>query len=226
MSDGYGIDLEAYSLQALYDHLVTATLMPGHRPLLENIEEQFSALASHGIRNAQQIVDALTTKKAQEKFAAETGIPLDYLTLLRRHVRGNIPNPIEFAEIPGLDSALVERLAAAGLKHTRHFYDRARTRETRAALSQQTGLTSAEMLELLRLTDLSRLGWIGPVGVRLFLEAGATSVETLAGLDPDAFYDQLMAVNREKQFTRATITRRDIGLVLETARKLPPTVEY
>ncbi len=226
MSDGYGIDLEAFSLNTLKDFLAYGDLLPSHQVLRDNLETHFAALAARGLSNVQQLVETLTTKKALERFASQTAIPLDYLTILRRHVRGYIPSAVNFDEIPGLEPQIVQRLEAAGIKHTRHFYERARTRAARDALAQQAGIPATALLELLQLTDLSRLGWVGPIGVRLFHAAGAHTVQVLQSLDPDAFYERVTAVNRERQYTKVTLARKDIALTVEMAKKLPNSIEY
>jgi hypothetical protein len=194
--------------------------------LRDNLDAHFAALAAQGITSVQQIVDALTTKKAVERFAGQTGIPVDYLTILRRHARGYIPRPVSLAEIPGLDPLVVERLAGAGIHHTKHLFERARVRAERAALAQQLGIGEAAMLELIQLTDLSRMGWVGPIGVRLFYEAGARTVEALTAFDPDAFYERVIAVNHERSYTKVTLARKDIALTVEMAKKLPDAIEY
>lgn len=226
MSRTYGIDLTTFTLESLQGFLAHGDLLPSHRMLREKLDSHFSNLVAYGIANVQQLVDKLTTKKAVERFASETGIPINYLTILRRHVRGYIPRPINFAEIPGLDEEVVKRLAKVGIKHTKHLFERACCRADRTALMQQAGIAETVMQELIELTDLSRLGWVGPIGVRLFHDAGARTAAVLEALDADACYERVMAVNREQHYTRATITRRDIALIIETARRLPSIIEY
>jgi hypothetical protein len=215
-----------FSLEALHDFLKHGDLLPSHRILKDDLDAHFSALAARGIRNVQQIVDTLTTKNAIERFAGKTRIPPDYLTILRRHVRGYIPAPVNFADIPDIDPQVVERLAKAGVGHTKHLFERAHRRAERHMLAQQIGLTEAEMLQLIQFTDLARMGWVGPIGVRLFHAAGATSVETLATLDLDAFHERVLAVNQERQYMKVKLARKDIALCRDMAKKLPRVIEY
>lgn len=226
MYDGYGIDLEAFSLEALYDVLAHDELLPSHQVLRENLAAHFAALAAHGITNVQQLVDTLTTRTALERFAGRTGVPVDYLTLLRRHVRGYIPRPVNLTDIPGLDAEVVGRLAAVGIKHTRHLFAQARTRAARTALAQQLDIAEPVMEELIQLTDLARIGWVGPIGVRLFHDAGAHTAAVLKSLDPEAFHARVMAINQERQYTNVRLGRKDIALVLKMASKLPSAIAY
>jgi hypothetical protein len=226
MSDNYGIDLAAFRLDTLRDFLAHGDLLPSHRVLRDNLDAHFAALAAGGIANVQQIVNTLTTPKAVERFASKTGIPLDYLTILRRHVRGYIPNPVNFAEIPGIAPQVVEQLAEVGIKHTKHLFEQARTYTARVALAQRTGIAEAVMLELIQLTDLARIGWVGPIGVRLFHAAGAVTVTALLALNLDTFYAQVIAVNQERQYMKVKLTRKDIALCVDMAKKLPNVIEY
>ncbi len=226
MNPPYGIDLTVFSLDSLQAFLAHGDLLPSHLALREGLDHHFSVLAAQGIAQVQQLVDALTTKKAVERFAAQTAIPVDYLTLLRRHVRGYIPNPINLADIPDIDHDVLKRLAEAGISHTKQLFEQARTRTDRSALEAQTGINAAAMRELIELTDLSRIGWVGPIGVRLFHQAGAYTAAVLAAFDPDAFHARMSEVNRERQYTRAVITRRDVGLIIEIAKKMPDVIEY
>lgn len=222
----YGIDLSAFSLDALRDFLKHGDLLPGHRILKDNLDARFAVLAAHGVTNVQQIVDTLTTKNAVERFVKQTGLPPDYLTVLRRHVRGYIPAPVNFAEIPGIDPQVIERLAKAGISHTKHLFERAYRRAERDKLAQQIGIAEADMLELIQFTDLARMGWVGPIGVRLFHAAGATTVETLATLNLDAFHGRVLAVNQQRQYMKVKLGRKDIALCIDMAKKLPKAIEY
>lgn len=225
-SDGYGIDLNTFSLDTLRNFLAHGDLLPGHRMLRTDLEPYFAALAARDIHSVQQLVNQLTTPKAVATVAAATGIPLVYLTVLRRHVRGYIPAAVDLDAIPDVDAAVITRLAEAGIRHTHHLYTRARTRVGRAALMKQADIPDAIMLELIQLTDLARVSWIGPIGVRLYHAAGAFTTTILAAMDPDTFYQQVMAVNRERQYTRAKITSRDMVRTIALAKQLPPTIEY
>jgi hypothetical protein len=225
VSDGYGIDLEAFSLQSLRDRLAHGDLLPSHRPLRENLDVYMASLAALGIDSVQQLVDLLTTPKAVEKAAARTGIPVAYLTLLRRHVRGYIPSPVPLAEIPACDATLVQALACAGIKETKQLFVRGRTHAGRAALAAELAVDANALTPLLEMADLARVGWIGPLGVRWFHTAGIRSAAALAAADADTLHARLLEVNRVYGYTKVTLGRKDIDATIATARSLPPGIE-
>lgn len=62
MSDGYGVDLTAMSLEALQQTLAEGDLLPSHRPLRENLAAHFEQLRAQGYASVQDVVEALRTK--------------------------------------------------------------------------------------------------------------------------------------------------------------------
>lgn len=226
MSDNYSIDLEQFSLDRHHHILATDELLPSHRILKENLDEHFAVLRSMGFENIKQVFDALSTKKKREDFAQKSGIPVDYLIILRRHIKGYIPNPIYFQNIPGLDPDHVERLAEAGIKHTKHMFEQVTTPAKRATLSKKTGIPQDAMLELAELTDLARLPYVGPIYLRLIYEGGAHTVQAVAEQQPEPFYEKLLEINQEHQYTRAKFTLKDIALTIDLAKEIPQGIEF
>lgn len=226
MSDNYSIDLEKFSLDRYHHILATEELLPSHRVLKDNLDEHFAALKAMGFENIKQVFNALSTKKKQAALAQESGIPLDYLAVLRRNIKGYIPNPVNFRDIPDLDPDHVERLAEAGIKHTKHMFEQVNTLAKRASLSEKTGIPQDAMLALTELTDLARLPYVGPIYLRLIYEAGTHTVQAVAEQQPEPFFDKLVAINQEHQYTRAKFTLKDIALTIDLAKQIPQGIEF
>jgi len=69
----------------------------------------------------------------------------DYLVILRREVSSYVPKLFDLEKIPGVNPEYVERLAAAGIKHTRHLFERAKFEHDRAELSRLTDVSDEEI---------------------------------------------------------------------------------
>ncbi len=226
MADQYHIDLEKFSLEKFRHVLETSELLPGRKVLKENISERFEILESMGIRNLKELIDVLKTKKRMERFAQESGLPKDYLVILRREANSYIPKPFNLEKIPEVNPEHIARLAAVGIKHTKHLFERARSRSDRAELSRLADVPSGDLLELVKMSDLARIGGVGPVFARLLYEVGADTLEEFLKRSPDELFERLHAINKEKRYTRIMPSLKDIRHCIGTARELPKVIEY
>jgi len=222
----YHVDLEGFSLEKFRRNLESGEVLPGRKVLKEKIPERFQVLKAMGITNLKELMEALKTKKRLEKFAQESGLSQDYLVILRREANSHAPNPVNLRAIPGVAPKHVEKLAAVGIKHTKHLFDRAKSGSDRAELSGLADVPESDLLELLKLSDLARVSGVGPVFARLLYEAGAHSLAELVRCAPDELCERVNAINQEKGYTQVTISLRDIVYCVEIARELPKVIEY
>ena len=227
MKSQYYIDLEQFSLKEFKHVLETGRLLPSESVLKEEISERFAALESMGIKSLKDLTAALSTKKKLERFSKESGLPRDYLTILRRRAGSYTPRPMPLKKLPGIDSEHVERLAALGIKDTKQLFDRAKSKEDRAELSELADVPDDAVLELVKLSDLARPPYVGPVFARLLYETGVDTIARLSEQPPEAFREILIATNAEKEIYRAPIPGdEDLASWLETVRQLPQAIEY
>jgi len=226
MADDYYIDLEGFSLERFKEVLQTKDLLPGRMILKEQLDERFGLLDSVGIHNLQELWDALKTKQRLAGFADETGLSQEYLVLLRREVGSYIPKPVNLKELPDIEAETIERLASAGIKTTKHLFDRAKTKRQRAELSEELGIPPEVVLEVVKLSDLVRIVGVGPVFARILYEAGVDSLEAFVTQSPEALLAKTQEVIVSRGYTPGNIREEDIVYCLETANLLPQVVEY
>ncbi len=220
MSDGYHIDLERFSLERFRHILETGELLPGRMILKEDLPERFETLESMGITNLKELMEVLGTKKRLEGFSQESGLSQDYLVILRREVNSYLPKPVALRAIPGVDPETIDRLAALGIKNTKYLFERARTGSDRAELARQADVSDADLLELVKLSDLTRIGGVGPVFARMLYEVGVDTPEELVKRSPVDLLERLHEINQEKGYTRVMLSEKDIGYCIDRAREL------
>ncbi len=226
MADLYGIDLEAFSLARLRETLERGEVLPGRQVLKEEIPERFAVLQAMGIDNLKALIDALKTKKLMEAFSRDSGLPMDYLAILRREANSYVPKPVNLGSFPGIDRGNVERLAGLGIKNSKHLFERGRTKGDRADLSELAGVPGDDLLELIKLSDLARVSGVGPVFARFLFEAGASTVEELAACSPEELSERLVVIVLEMGYTEAMVPLKDVRHCIDAAGALPKAIEY
>ena len=164
----------------------------------------------------------LKTKKNVTTFAAETGLPLDYLTVLRREVNSYQPRPINLKEFPGVDMEVVRTLEQQGSKNTKQLFPRVLTPKSREAFAKENQIAAEDLLELTKLTDVARMKWVGPKFARLLVESVYDTVENVANSNYEELYREIMRVNEEKGIYKGGLGLEDIKLWVTAVVPLVP----
>ena len=228
MTDQYHMDLDQFSLEQLKQMCEAGNLLPSERILQEETAERFAVLQSMGITNLAGLIHALSTRTKTERFSQESGLPVDYLIILRRRAGFCAPRPVQLARMPGIDPERVERLAGLGIRDTRQLFKRGQSKQDRDQLSALAEVPDGVVLELVKLSDLVRAPFVGPVYARLFYKAGLDTLEKVAGSRPEELPARLHAVNEEKKLTKAALPTSvtEMASFLEIARMIPRIIEY
>lgn len=226
MSDYY-LDLSEFSLAKLQYLFETTRLLPSQQMLQEKIDARFACLAQHGIENLLQLQKALRTKKDVQSFAQTTGLPLEYLTLLRREVNSYQPKPIQLKDFPGVNPEAVQKLEEIGIKNTKQLFDRVITPAARTELAEQTQIAAADILELTQLTDMARMKWVGPKFARLLVESEYDTAEKVINSDYAELHQALIRTNAEKGLYQGKFGIADMqSWVTVAIQELPQVIQY
>ena len=224
---GYYIDLSTFSLEKLKNNLKTTRLIPSQQILREDIDVRFACLEQHGIENLQQLQKALKTKSDVQSFAQEAGLPVDYLTILRREVNSYQPKPIKLDDFPGVNPDVIQKLDQIGINNTRQLFPNVLTRECRSAFAEQNQIQSEDILELTKLTDVARLKWVGPKFARLLIESEYDTVEKVANSDYEELYLALVHVNERTGIYKGKFGKEDLKMwVSVVVQDVPKVIQY
>jgi hypothetical protein len=224
--NGYYADLAAFSLEKLKNQFKTTRLLPSQKILQENIDERFACLAQYGIQNLAQLQKSLNSKVDMQSFSAQTGLPIDYLTLLRREVNSNQPKPIDLRDFPGVRTEMAQRLAQRGIKNTAQLFPLVLTVADRQALAQEIQVTVDDILDLTRLTDVARAKWVGPKFARLLVAAGYGSLAKIANADSEALWQAIQQANRDGNHYQGSLGLDDLKGWIITVQDVPQLIEY
>ena len=222
----YQINLEKFSLDEFKNKISESELIPSRKILKDNIDARFKVLKDNNIHNLQDFTNILKTPKKTREFAKKSGLPEDYLLILRREVNSYTPKPVNLEKFPGVEKETVNKLKSAGIKNTAHLFKKVKTPEDRRKLAAELEISEEEILELTKLTDLSRIKWVGPVFARIFLDSGTDTAEKVSEADAGSFYKKLVELNQEKKYTKAKFLESDVVLCINISKMVPKTMKY
>jgi len=214
----YYINLNDITLDEYQATLKAADLLPSRRILQQNTETVFSLLKAQGLKTLADLQAALKTKPKLMGLAEQTGIDADYLTILIREINSLQPRPNKLADFPETPAGVVEKLADIGIKHTLHLYDRVLTPADRAALAAEIGVDAEAILRLAKLTDLSRIRWVNHTFAYVLLEAGYDTSAKVSQADPAQLYQDVKALNAEREIYKGQIGLHDMVLCVNAAK--------
>jgi hypothetical protein len=223
---GYYIDLSTISIGEYKTKLEESDLLPSRIILKEDINERFNRLENQGIKTVYELQQALKTKKKLQGFSTISGLPEAYLTILIREVNSLHPKPNKLRDFPDLSEDMILRLEKEGIKNTLQLFDKVVTQESRRDLGEQTGINEKDILELTKLTDLSRIRWTGAVFARLLFESGYDTVEKVSRADYEKLYETLIQINQAQKYTKGKFGLNDIKLCADAANDVPFEIEY
>jgi len=226
LEDNYYIDLKKISLSAYADELAHTELIPSRRIIQEDIPQRFACLARHGVANLADLLNALKTSGKIIAFAEKTGLPEEYLAILKREISSNQPKPVAIKDFPGIPADAVQKLEALRITNTKQLFDHVKTPESRQSLARKTALPPEVILELTKLTDVVRIKWVGANFARLLVDSGCDTVEKVTGADYAQVYHQLMKINEEKQYFKGKFGLNDMKLCVLAAKSVPLAIQY
>lgn len=126
----------------------------------------------------------------------------------------------------GVDPVAVTALAAAGIHNVSQLIAAGGTPQARALLADQTGLALHQILELVKLADLSRLGGLKTIRARLYYDAGFDTLEKIAAQDPEQMRAAIQKFVQRAGFDGIPPLPKEALHTVEAAKKLPRLVIF
>ena len=147
---------------------------------------------------------------------------------LTSHELFSIENVQKFALKDFLDvnQDYVAILKARGIVTVPQMLQAGRTPGQRVALSQETGIPEAYLLELVKLSDQARIGGHRRIRARLYHEAGLDTLDKIAACEPGEIIRILSDYIKHTGFAGIPPTPKEAANTVAMARHLPRIIEY
>lgn len=223
---GYYADLASISIDSYKTKLESAYLPPSRMILKERLDERFDHFKQIGINNVHELKQALKKKALFAEFSKIDCLSNDYLKILLRELNSIHPKPNKIKEFAGISSDTANQLEELGIKNTLTLFDKVRTAKSRKELAESAGISDSEVLELTKLTDLSRIKWVGVTFARMLYDIGIDTVEKASRADYIDLHKRINQINQEKNIYKGQIGLNDIKIFINAAKEVPLEIEY
>jgi hypothetical protein len=133
--------------------------------------------------------------------------------------------PFYVRKFRGVNPQYIEKLEALYIENVDQMLDAGRTPGLREKLSEKTSIPQEVILELVNLSNLSRLGAVRSVRARLYHDAGLTP-EIIATWEPDELRAMLVTWIEQHGFDGIAPFPKEVQNLVASAKKLPQIVIY
>ncbi|MCG3226967.1 MAG: DUF4332 domain-containing protein [Candidatus Heimdallarchaeota archaeon] len=119
----------------------------------------------------------------------------------------------------------VKKLAEIGIRNVEQMLEAGKKKQQRKELSDQLGIQEEAILELVKLSDLTRMGYIKTKLSRLYYNSGLDSPEKVAKFEPDKLYEHFKKYVEESGWDGMVPNPKDLVENIKAARSLSKVVE-
>ncbi|MFX1368545.1 MAG: DUF4332 domain-containing protein [Promethearchaeota archaeon] len=133
--------------------------------------------------------------------------------------------PFKLRDFKGVNQDAIEKLAKVGIHSVDDMIQEGRTKKQRKDLAAKIGVKSNDILELAKLSDLTRLGAVKAVRARLYHDSGFDTIGKIAATTPE----ELIRITRDfiekTGFQGIPPLPKEAANVVRTAKKLSAQLE-
>jgi len=130
------------------------------------------------------------------------------------------------SQIDGMTAAAAAKLKSNGIRTTEALLEAAKTMRGRKALAARTGLTEQQLLEWANIADCMRIPGMGKAKAELLRAAGVSTLREFTHRNPARLAQTMKEANLQRKLVRALPSEKEVGQLIEEARKLPLKISY
>lgn len=223
---GYYIDLSSISIDEYKVKLANSIQIPSRMVLKDRINERFNQFKKMGIKNVHELLLILKKKDKLKELSKDSLFPEEYLTILLRELNSIQVKPNKIKDFIGISADTVSKLERIGIKDTLKLFDKVRTIQNRKELANKTGINEHEILELTKLSDLSRIKWVGATFAKVLYDAGYDSLEKVSKANYEDLHKAIVKLNKEKNLYKGHIGLNDMKICVSASNEVPLEIEY
>lgn len=196
----YSLDLSVLSIHE-YKNILKSHLLPGRRILWQDIDQNFEQFEHFGMKDVAGLKKHLSTPQRITALSAGTGIPEDYLTMLKREIGSLEQKPVPLENFPGIEPSVLAHMKSAGIQNSKEYFEKAGSTEN----------------ELYCLCNLVRINGVGAIAAKAFYEAGYRTAAEVARAEAAIMLEKVSNINKIKQYYKASLGEKDMQFCIDFA---------
>jgi hypothetical protein len=134
--------------------------------------------------------------------------------------------PFPLRDFLKINPAYIQKLEALGIRNSSQMLTAGKTPKKRQELSTRTGMPPEAILELVKLSDLTRIFGVKSIRARLYYDAGVDTLDKMAKWDPDILRAKLIEFVQKTGFNGIAPLPKEAEFTVKEAKKLPRIIEY
>ncbi len=149
-----------------------------------------------------------------------------YASQLREQRISKTGTSTALKEFPGLNPKHLKVLADCGIRNAEQMIKHALSPPQRKKLATESNIPLKTIIEIVKLSDLSRLRGIKGIRARLYYDAGFDTIEKLAASEPEKSLKRLKKFVEKTGFDGIAPLPKEIANTIEQAKKTKKIVRY
>ena len=159
------------------------------------------------------------------KFSEQTNL-LDHSAQLRAQRTQKSRRIFPLKEFLDIDPTHIQKLAENGIKNVDQMLTAGKMAHQRKTLAKNLDIPEPAILELVKLSDLTRLGYVKAKLTRLYYNSGLDSPEKIAAYTPEDLHVFFKDYISRSGWDGMVPNPKDLIGNIASAKKLRPFVEY
>ena len=159
-------------------------------------------------------------------FKATKNVEMQNKASELRKLRMSKKSPFLIKNILEIDHKYIKDLNDVGIKTVTDMLESGKNKEMRDILSTRTNVPYSVILELIKISDLVRLGYIKEKLSRLYYNAGIQTPADLSRWEAESLHKHFEEFVKNTKWDGAVPYLSDLKGNIERAKKLPSIIEY
>lgn len=221
----YSVDFAKVTLEQYKKELEKRTFIPSRQILKDKADAHFSEFKKANINTLEQLFSVIKNNKTKAELLRNKNISDEYLTILLRELKSIQAKPVKLKEFTWISSSTINEVEKSGISNTQMLYEKLGKSNERKKFVETTGIDEYEIIELLKLSDLTRIQWVNSTFAHVLSAAGFDTVEKVSKADPEDLFNKVALKNEEMKLYKGKIGLNDMKLCIEAAKSIDAEIE-